>query len=143
MSLLTTLGLHHVNETVPPDEWIYWDLGFLLWGVAMRIGGWALVRATQERKKIPTEAGLRKRAPSHRPLSDPAADALHPPGAIRFNDHAEVTASARLGHFSALSSRQWFHFDTRTMSGSNPNEVGWLSIRVEKPKLIIVAVKCV
>jgi len=32
--------IHHVNETVPPDQWIYWDLGFLLWGAAMVIGGW-------------------------------------------------------------------------------------------------------
>ncbi len=36
------LGIHHVNETVPPDQWIYWDLGFLAWGAAMLIGGWLL-----------------------------------------------------------------------------------------------------
>jgi uncharacterized membrane protein len=29
------LGLHHVNETVPPEQWIYWDLVFLLWGAVM------------------------------------------------------------------------------------------------------------
>ena len=23
------LGIHHVNETVPREQWIYWDLGFL------------------------------------------------------------------------------------------------------------------
>jgi hypothetical protein len=23
------LGIHHVNETVPPDQWIYWDMVFL------------------------------------------------------------------------------------------------------------------
>jgi uncharacterized membrane protein len=39
------LGLHHVNETVPPDEWVYWDAGFLLWGIAMIIVGWGLKRA--------------------------------------------------------------------------------------------------
>jgi uncharacterized membrane protein len=39
------LGLHHVNETAPPDSWIFWDLGFLAWGAAMLIGGWALWRA--------------------------------------------------------------------------------------------------
>lgn len=39
------LGLHHVNETVPQDRWIYWDVGFLLWGTAMLIGGWFLFRA--------------------------------------------------------------------------------------------------
>lgn len=26
------LGLHHVNETVPREQWIYWDVGFLIWG---------------------------------------------------------------------------------------------------------------
>ena len=36
------LGLHHVNETVPPSQWLYWDLGFLVWGAAMLIGGWFL-----------------------------------------------------------------------------------------------------
>jgi uncharacterized membrane protein len=20
-------GIHHVNETVPPSQWIYWDIG--------------------------------------------------------------------------------------------------------------------
>ena len=33
------LGLHHVNETVPREQWIYWDLGFLAWGAAMLLGG--------------------------------------------------------------------------------------------------------
>jgi uncharacterized membrane protein len=41
------LGLHHVNETVPRDQWLYWDLGFLIWGAAMLVGGWALLRAGQ------------------------------------------------------------------------------------------------
>lgn len=22
------LGLHHVNETAPPEQWLWWDLGF-------------------------------------------------------------------------------------------------------------------
>jgi uncharacterized membrane protein len=39
------LGLHHVNETVPQEQWIYWDLGFLVWGAAMILIGWALKRA--------------------------------------------------------------------------------------------------
>lgn len=39
------LGLHHVNETVPRDQWIWWDAGFLVWGVAMVVGGLALSRA--------------------------------------------------------------------------------------------------
>lgn len=41
------LGIHHVNETVPRAQWIYWDLGFLAWGAAMLIGGWRLLRAGQ------------------------------------------------------------------------------------------------
>lgn len=39
------LQLHHVNETVPEDQWIYWDIGFLIWGAAMLLGGWLLYRA--------------------------------------------------------------------------------------------------
>ncbi|KQT87331.1 hypothetical protein ASG60_13050 [Methylobacterium sp. Leaf469] len=38
------LGLHHVNETVPRAQWIYWDLGFLIWGGVMLIGGWIMLR---------------------------------------------------------------------------------------------------
>jgi uncharacterized membrane protein len=38
------LGIHHVNETVPPGQWIFWDIGFLLWGLAMLVGGWLLLR---------------------------------------------------------------------------------------------------
>lgn len=39
------LGLHHVNETVPRAQWIWWDLGFLAWGGAMLIGGGVLLRS--------------------------------------------------------------------------------------------------
>ncbi|MDF2602325.1 MAG: hypothetical protein K0Q54_5148 [Methylobacterium brachiatum] len=39
------LGVHHVNETMPRDQWVFWDSGFLLWGLAMLIVGWLLVRA--------------------------------------------------------------------------------------------------
>jgi uncharacterized membrane protein len=39
------LGLHHVNETVPREQWIYWDIGFLVWGAAMLVAGWLLLRA--------------------------------------------------------------------------------------------------
>jgi uncharacterized membrane protein len=39
------LGIHHVNETAPPGQWIYWDIGFLAWGAAMLAGGWLLLRA--------------------------------------------------------------------------------------------------
>lgn len=39
------LGIHHVNETVPESQWIYWDIGFLVWGAAMIVIGWFLWRA--------------------------------------------------------------------------------------------------
>ncbi len=39
------LGLHHVNELAPRAQWIVWDLGFLVWGVAMLVAGWFVTRA--------------------------------------------------------------------------------------------------
>jgi uncharacterized membrane protein len=42
------LGIHHVNETVPRDHWVYWDIAFLLWGAVMLIGGWAIYRSGLE-----------------------------------------------------------------------------------------------
>jgi uncharacterized membrane protein len=36
------LGIHHVNETVPPDQWLIWDIGFLAWGAVMLVVGWVL-----------------------------------------------------------------------------------------------------
>lgn len=41
------LGIHHVNETVPPEQWVFWDLGFLLWGAAMLLSGRWLLRTGQ------------------------------------------------------------------------------------------------
>jgi uncharacterized membrane protein len=41
------LELHHVNETVPRNHWIYWDIGFLIWGASMLVSGWALLRSGQ------------------------------------------------------------------------------------------------
>ena len=38
------LVIHRVNETVPPDQRIYWDIGFIAWGVAMLIAGWLIFR---------------------------------------------------------------------------------------------------
>lgn len=32
------LGIHHVNETVPREQWVHWEVGFLVWG-AMLLGG--------------------------------------------------------------------------------------------------------
>jgi uncharacterized membrane protein len=43
------LGLHHVNETVPPEQWIYWDVGFLAWGATMLAAGGALFRRGRSR----------------------------------------------------------------------------------------------
>ena len=43
------LGLHHVNETAPREMWIWWDVGFLVWGAAMIVGGWALAMAARGR----------------------------------------------------------------------------------------------
>ncbi len=37
------LKLHHVNETVPPEQWITWDVGFLVWGGVMVVGGAVLL----------------------------------------------------------------------------------------------------
>lgn len=36
------LGLHHVNETVPPEQWLWWDLGFLTSGAVMLAVGYGL-----------------------------------------------------------------------------------------------------
>ena len=55
------LGLHHVNETVPRDQWIYWDVGFLVWGGAMIAGGLALYRSGQ---RTPAASERRPGAPS-------------------------------------------------------------------------------
>lgn len=46
------LGIHHVNETVPREQWIYWDIGFLIWGAAMLAGGWALLRRERRREAV-------------------------------------------------------------------------------------------
>jgi uncharacterized membrane protein len=49
------LGIHHVNETVAREQWLYWDIGFLVWGAAMLIGGWLLLKAGQQ--QTPSVAG--------------------------------------------------------------------------------------
>jgi uncharacterized membrane protein len=45
------LGLHHVNETVPRSQWIWWDLAFLFWGAAMLVAGWAIWRRGREAER--------------------------------------------------------------------------------------------
>jgi uncharacterized membrane protein len=42
------LGIHHVNETAPRHQWIYWDLGFLIWGALMLITGWFVLKTGQQ-----------------------------------------------------------------------------------------------
>lgn len=54
------LGIHHVNETVPRDQWLIWDIGFLIWGAAMLAIGWLMVRAGQR-----TEALVERSHPAH------------------------------------------------------------------------------
>lgn len=39
------IGIHHVNERVPRDQWLAWDIGFIVWGAVMFGVGWLLHRA--------------------------------------------------------------------------------------------------
>ncbi|HEX7055546.1 MAG TPA: DUF2243 domain-containing protein [Burkholderiales bacterium] len=55
------LGLHHVNETVPPEQWLTWDAGFLLWGALMVFIGWVLLR-TGSRETADAAAGAAQRS---------------------------------------------------------------------------------
>ena len=56
------LGVHHVNETVARAEWIWWDLGFLAFGLLLLLAGWFLLRAGRA-----DAAELRRRwTPEHR-----------------------------------------------------------------------------
>jgi uncharacterized membrane protein len=41
------LGLHHVNELVDPAHRLYFDVGFLVWGAFMLVGGWILLKQRQ------------------------------------------------------------------------------------------------
>ena len=43
------LGIHHVNELVPVEQRIYWDVGFLASGVIMLIAGYFLLRRGQRK----------------------------------------------------------------------------------------------
>lgn len=42
------LGIHHVNETVPRAQWMWWDFGFLVVGLLLVAAGSFLVRAGRE-----------------------------------------------------------------------------------------------
>lgn len=52
------LGVHHVNETVPAAQWAFWDWGFVLWGAAMLMAGWAL-HLSAGRREQPEAGGSR------------------------------------------------------------------------------------
>jgi uncharacterized membrane protein len=38
------LGIHHVNETAPQTQWLYWDVGFLIWGATMIVAGYVILQ---------------------------------------------------------------------------------------------------
>ena len=38
------LGIHHVREDVPVEQWFAWDMAFLAWGALMLLGGWWMTR---------------------------------------------------------------------------------------------------
>lgn len=72
------LEIHHVNETAPPDDWNWWDLGFLTWGAAMVFVGILLLRhgatqTTPHRQYSRGEMGLNLRSYLWRG-ADPLAD---------------------------------------------------------------------
>ncbi len=52
------LGLHHVNETVPEAQWLYWDIGFLAWGALMLIVGWVLYKSGKQQSPSPHASSM-------------------------------------------------------------------------------------
>lgn len=46
------LGVHHVNELVPPDQRVYWDIGFLVWGATMFAIGWMLLKTGERETRV-------------------------------------------------------------------------------------------
>jgi uncharacterized membrane protein len=40
---------HHVNETIPREQWHLWDIGFTLWGIAMILGGGLIFRLGKQK----------------------------------------------------------------------------------------------
>jgi uncharacterized membrane protein len=51
------LGIHHVNENVPQDQWLYWDIGFLIWGAVMLVGGWFLLKGGEQQTPQENRSG--------------------------------------------------------------------------------------
>ena len=58
------LGLHHVNETVPQEQWIWWDVGFLIWGAVMLLIGWQLKRSGRTEAGSAAQSSDRRTAPA-------------------------------------------------------------------------------
>jgi uncharacterized membrane protein len=61
------LGIHHVNETVAREQWIYWDLGFVVWGAIMLAGGWLLLRTGERETPREHAVGREGKPVAHRP----------------------------------------------------------------------------
>jgi uncharacterized membrane protein len=49
------LGTHYVNELVGSGQWLYWDLGFIIWGVAMIAAGWWMLRQGRKESALAVE----------------------------------------------------------------------------------------
>jgi uncharacterized membrane protein len=62
------LGIHHVNERAPQEQWIYWDGRFLMWGAAMLVIGWLVFRRGKQQTPSQCRAGIPEGA---NPLSKP------------------------------------------------------------------------
>jgi uncharacterized membrane protein len=58
------LGIHHVNETVPREQWIWWDVGFLAWGAIMLVAGGLLLRAGRRDTEGVADAAIKRRRPT-------------------------------------------------------------------------------
>ncbi len=58
------LGIHHVNETVAREQWIWWDIGFLAWGAIMLVAGGLLLRAGRHDTEDVADAAIRRRRPT-------------------------------------------------------------------------------
>ena len=56
------LGIHHVNETVPQEQWMYWDMAFLVWGALMLAGGRWLWKAGKQETGTKSDALEQRRA---------------------------------------------------------------------------------
>jgi uncharacterized membrane protein len=74
--------LHHVNETVPPEQWVNRDVGFLVWGAVVAVNGRVVLRAgrpaasaefaRQERRRPPRAPHAGGRRHDDPPARQPA-----------------------------------------------------------------------